>query len=62
LARKAASLEQAPHVFDTLAESYFANGLYADAIRAEQQALALAGTGKSYYKEQLRRFEVAASQ
>jgi len=62
LARKAASLEQAPHVFDTLAESYFANGLYADAIRAEQQALALAGTGTSYYKEQLRRFEAAASQ
>ncbi len=59
LAQQAALIEQAPHVLDTLAECYFVNGRIADAIHAEQQALALADTKRSYYEEQLRRFEEA---
>ena len=59
LAQRAAMLEQAPHVLDTLAECYFVNGRVADAIQAEQQALALADTKRRYYEEQLRRFKEA---
>ena len=57
LAQRAAYLEQAPHVFDTLAECYFVNGKVAEAIQAEQQALELATSNRQYYAEQLQRFQ-----
>ena len=59
LAQQAALIEQAPHVLDTLAECYFVNGKIAEAIQAEQQALALADRKRHYYEEQLRRFKEA---
>ena len=61
LAQRAASLEHAPHVLDTLAECYFVNGRIAEAIQAEQKALDLADKGKGYYEEQLERFKEAFS-
>lgn len=58
-AQRAALLEQTPHVLDTLAECYFVNGRAAEAIQAEQQALALSTDNQQYYKEQLHRFKQA---
>jgi len=60
LAQRAAHLEPAPHVFDTLAECYFVNGRVAEAIQAEQQALDIAGSEKGYYAQQLQRFQTEA--
>jgi tetratricopeptide (TPR) repeat protein len=61
LAERAAFIEQAPHILDTLAECYFVNGRIIDAIRAEQQALELATGNRQYYEEQLRRFKQAGA-
>jgi tetratricopeptide (TPR) repeat protein len=56
LAQKAAELEQSSHIYDTLAESYFVNGMHREAIEAGEQALKLAKGNRSYYKEQLKKF------
>ena len=61
LARRAVELDPSPHVWDTLAESYFVNGRYAEAAAAEQKALDGAPSNRGYYEEQLRKFEEAAS-
>ena len=60
LAQKAAELEKAPHILDTLAESYYVNGMYAAAVAAEMQALELVIMDRSYYKKQLKKFTDAA--
>lgn len=60
LAQKAAELEKAPHILDTLAESYYVNGMYAAAVAAEMQALELVKMDRSYYRKQLKKFTDAA--
>jgi Zn-dependent protease with chaperone function len=60
LAKRAVSLEASPHILDTLAESYFINGRYEEAIEAEKRALSLASKDRSIYKKQLQRFKAAA--
>ena len=60
LVNRAVAIETSPHVLDTLAESYFVNGRYAEALEAEKRALALVKGNRSYYLEQLERFEKAA--
>ena len=60
LAKRAAALESAPHILDTLAESYFVNGRYEDAIEAEKRALSLAENDRSIYEKQLEKFKKAA--
>ena len=60
LAERAAALESAPHILDTLAESYFVNGRYEDAIEAEKRALSLAKNDRSIYEKQLEKFKKAA--
>ncbi|MCF8068425.1 MAG: M48 family metalloprotease [Desulfobacterales bacterium] len=60
LARRAASLKPAPHILDTLAESYFINGLYDEAIETEMHALELVKTERAYYEAQLKKFRKAA--
>jgi Zn-dependent protease with chaperone function len=62
LARLAAQLEQSSYIFDTLAESYFVNGMHQEAIAAGEQALALATDNHAYYRAQLAKFRKAASQ
>ena len=57
MARLAVQLEQSPHILDTLAESYYVNGMYREAFEVGQQALALARDKRSYYEEQLEKFE-----
>ena len=56
LAEKAANLEQAAYILDTLAESYFVNGMLEAAVDAEKEALRLAKKNRSYYEDQLKKF------
>ena len=60
LAEKAVTFLKAPHLFDTLAESYFVNGKYEKAIAAELRALELVKNNRSHYKKQLEKFRKAA--
>ncbi len=53
LARDAIKLQQAPHIYDTLAEAYFQNGMYQEAYLAAYQALAMATENILYFKKQL---------
>jgi Zn-dependent protease with chaperone function len=49
-----------PHVLDTLAESYYANGRFHDAIRAISAALGKKPPDENYYRRQLQKFREAA--
>jgi len=60
LAQLAIQLERRSHVWDTLAESYYVNGRYGEAVKAGEQALALAVNKLEYYREQLNKFKKAA--
>ena len=60
LARRAAELETAPHILDTLAESYYVNGQFEKAIAAERRALDLVKRNRTYYMDQLKKFTEAA--
>jgi tetratricopeptide (TPR) repeat protein len=60
LAKLAIRLERLPHVWDTLAESYYVNGMYQEAVEAGKQALALARKKRTYYEDQLDKFSNAA--
>ena len=61
LARRAAAIDPAPHILDTLAESYYVNGMYAEAVSAARAALAASTGNREYYRRQLERFRRAAS-
>lgn len=56
LAKKAASIKQAPYILDTLAEAYFANGQRAKAIETIKKALKLRPENRTYYLKQLKKF------
>jgi Zn-dependent protease with chaperone function len=60
LARRAVSLEPAAYVLDTLAESFYVNGMFLQAVQASEEALAEAKTNRTYYQEQLSKFRKAA--
>jgi Zn-dependent protease with chaperone function len=60
LSKKAAALLEAPHILDTLAESYFVNGMYEKAIAAELRALERVKSNRSHYNNQLDKFRKAA--
>lgn len=60
LAKRAARLKKSPHIFDTLAESYYVNGQFEKARSIGIQALKMAENNRSYYEEQLRKFIHAA--
>jgi Zn-dependent protease with chaperone function len=57
LAQKAASLEQTPYILDTLAESYYVNGMIDEAIATAEKALELANKNHNYFKDQLEKFK-----
>lgn len=61
LAKLAVEIEPSSQIFDTLAESYFVNGMNQEAIEAGERALKLAKGNRAYYKEQLEKFRKAAS-
>lgn len=58
LAKKAASLNTSPEILDTLAESYFINGMIEEAIEVELKALESADD-RDYYNNQLQKFKQA---
>jgi Zn-dependent protease with chaperone function len=59
LAKQAAAIETSPHVLDTLAESYYVNGRYEEAIEAEKRALSMVKRNRSDYLKQLEKYEEA---
>ena len=59
LAKRAAQLEESPHILDTLAESYYVNGMLEQAINVELRALELTTKDQDYYKKQLLKFKLA---
>ncbi len=61
LARRAAAIDPAPHILDTLAESYYLNGMYEEAVAAARAALAASSRNREYYRRQLERFRRAAT-
>lgn len=59
LAKLAIRLEKSPHIWDTLAESYYVNGMYRDALEAGEQALERAAKKRPYYEDQIEKFKRA---
>ena len=59
LATLAVRLDSLPHIWDTLAESYYVNGKYGRAQEAARNALALAPKNRTYYEGQLEKFKKA---
>jgi len=59
MATLAVKLENLPHIWDTLAESYYVNEMYSKAVEAGQNALTLARENRSYYENQLEKFKKA---
>ena len=57
LARAAASLKPEPHVLDTLAEAFFVNGFYREAVSTIDTALAMNPPNPKYYLDQKKKFE-----
>jgi Zn-dependent protease with chaperone function len=56
LAQKAAAMNRIPHVLDTLATAYWANGDLQEALALEEEALAKAGTNREFYRSQIKKF------
>ena len=57
LAKKAAELKGAPHIFDTLAESYYVNGQFEMAVLSATRALEMTPKNRAYYQSQLKKFK-----
>jgi predicted Zn-dependent protease len=62
LAEEAVRQSPAPHIWDTLAEAYLANGRLADARQAALKALALADDNRDYYRTQLNKINARLAQ
>jgi len=60
LAERAAAIDPRAHILDTLAESYYINGLLEEAIRTARAASELSRDNRSYFKGQLEKFRKAA--
>ncbi|MCF8110798.1 MAG: M48 family metalloprotease [Desulfobacteraceae bacterium] len=60
LAKRAAQISSEPHALDTLAESYFINGMVQKAIETEELALSKAGANRRHYRKQLEKYKKAA--
>jgi Zn-dependent protease with chaperone function len=56
LAKKAVAFERAPVFLDTLAETYYANGLHEEAIDTIREAIRIAKNNQPYYERQLKKF------
>jgi len=56
LARAAATLDTKGHILDTLATAYWANGLVAEAVHTERQAIVADPAQRRFYLAQINRF------
>jgi len=61
LAQRAVAITRSPTFLDTLAEAYYVNGYYEDAVAAIQEALDSASDNKAYLRRQLEKFKKAMS-
>jgi len=52
----AARIDSSPHILDTLAESYFVNGYYLEAVETIKKAIRKKPENMIYYKEQMQKF------
>jgi Zn-dependent protease with chaperone function len=59
LAERAAAIEAAPHILDTLAESYYVNGRIKEALETERRALQIAKKDINYYEGQIKKIQEA---
>jgi tetratricopeptide (TPR) repeat protein len=59
LAQRAVQIKQTPHIWDTLAESLYRNGRFAEAVEAEKKALAMNPGDRDTYEQQLEKFRQA---
>jgi len=59
LAKVAVLLKKSPYILDTLAESYYANGMYAEAVEMEKQALSFNPENRAELENQLKKFNAA---
>jgi len=57
LARTAITLKQAGYIWDTLATAYAANGLLAEAMAVQEQAIASDPVNAPYYRQQLEKYQ-----
>ena len=61
LAQRAVGITRSPTFLDTLAEAYYVNGYYEDAVAAIQEALDTASDNRRYLQRQLEKFRKAMS-
>lgn len=59
LAVQAATLRPAPNILDTLAEAYYVNGRYEDALAAIELALSKESSEREHFLQQKKKFEQA---
>ncbi|MGB7910038.1 MAG: hypothetical protein WCF58_18640, partial [Syntrophobacteraceae bacterium] len=59
LALKAVAMSPTPEVLDTLAEAYYINGHYTDALSTINEAISAGGPQHSYFLKQKEKFEKA---
>jgi Zn-dependent protease with chaperone function len=57
LAKEAVQLRQEPFIWDTLAEAYYVNGLYEDALQAIDQAIRMGSENGEHYMRQKEKLE-----
>lgn len=62
LALDAAELKPEPYILDTLAESYYVNGYYEEALETIKKAIEAAPENLGYYEKQLKKFKEAYRQ
>ncbi len=56
LAKRAVALDRSPGYLDTLAEAYHVNGYTHEAVKAIDEAIAIASEKQGYYQEQRKKF------
>ena len=61
-AETAAALAPKPHILDTLAESYYVNGMHREAVFTIKKAIEKTPENIRYYKKQLKKFQEAVEE
>lgn len=59
LARKAAELESSQYILDTLAEAYYVNGYFEQAVQLAEEVMKMDLKNPEYYEKQLAKFKQA---